>query len=481
MNTAKSKWLLRILPFFYAIFVVFVNVSFELPRGYENNAEQMILARVTADKIFGDESFGGLLVYVNENKRNYLKIEGLPSFTDSFLIINGKPLLQEYSFAEEDVEIYTSQYGVLAKIMSITASTLQTNFWQIALFSKLFAIIFSSFIVFLFLNFFKNRFGSRAMIAMFGIFLLPWFLIFASNFYYLMFTNLVYCLVPFYVFEINRHFSGFPSPTKVMYACYALLTFLYSLAGYNFVTIWIVGALIGIILNRHKFEEGTLNQLFLKVSATIIFAFSSALFLHLNKVRRFSVAEKGESWLSYLIEKKFGVAPNDTSELYRESLSKSPVSVLWEYFTMPIATPWVQSKLPVGLSFLTVGFTILVLCFCVAKRLHNLNEDKASTYLSTAFEILILGLLGAIVWILILRPQSYANSHINAILFFLLMIPCLVGILFSDEKNFQDLFSIYQTERSQTVFRFKLYAIICVIALVFSSATWQLYTQNLTQ
>jgi hypothetical protein len=412
---------------FFVFFTIFnfyyglLFVSVPQIRSYESSAWRMITDRLLANSMFGKGSFGNLLVIFPEQSK---KLSDASS--NSLAVVNGKNMFEFAPRHIDPPEIYTSQFGLLGDLGRIVQSFLHVNELTIYISFSVISVLISSLILARFCCVMSILLGNKAGIGAMATFLTPWPVLFAANFYYSIFGNLVFLLIPGIISDLTR-----PGRCRKRFETYLMIsvmifTFIFSLTNYTYITVWVACLILGLIFvsSDVRITAKTYVQAFL----SLIIGFSFALILHLIRVQNYAESIKQSSWIEYIFRNKVGIAASSVPQQYKNSISKSPLEVLDLYLRESLITPWIQNKLPVLGNFINGYVILLCITSIILIWLRKYGLNSRATKL---FSLNLIAISGPIGWILLMRPHSWDNIQVNYIFTFLPFYPLAVASLLS--------------------------------------------------
>jgi hypothetical protein len=395
-------------------------------RSFESSAWRMIVDRLIINLQEGYWSFNGLPLLISESSKRFVPEEKMPQIVENLGHFNGIQNFGSLTQPNPKFEIYTSQFGLVGDLASVIQFTTKAPIWAISLSLSLLTIFLSSAIASYFVLLVREIFGGKSSLVSALFFLLPWPALFASNYYYSIFANILFLLLPSLVIgRIGSNQAKHSFQSRLLASLF-ILTFAYSLSNYTYVTLWFVNILVGLFLINHKCKIQ--SKLYLQSIATIFIAFIAAFLAHLLRVSSIDLSEKRSTWAVYLVQNKIGFITSPIEPMYLESVKVSFVDLFSRYYDLSLLTPWISSRLPSFFSYLSVGN--LLVCFLVVGVIKILN----SRHLEGLFapQIILVGLLffGPFSWLCLMRPQSWENSQVNVIMLFMPAIPLIAGIIF---------------------------------------------------
>lgn len=400
-------------------------------RSFESSAWRMVIDRLIINLQEGYWSFNGLPVLISETAKKAVPKEQMPLVIENLGYFNGVQNLGSITKPNPNFEVYTSQFGLVGDLASLIQFTTGAPIWSISLSLSFLTIFLSSAIASYFVFLMSEIFGGISSTVSALFFLLPWPALFASNYYYSIFTNILFFLLP--SIAIGRLGSEYITESfhKKFLGSLFILTFVYSLTNYTYITLWFVNTLVGLFIvnRRYKIEL----KLYLQSIATIFIAFIVSFLVHLLRVRNFDLSEKKSSWTVYLVQNKIGFVTGPIDPMYFESIKVNFMELFLRYYEVPLLTPWISAKLPSYFSYFSVGNLISFLCFVGIIRF--MNSRNRGIFLGPHIAIVSLVLFGPFSWLCLMRPQSWENSQVNIIMLFMPAIPLLAAIVFRT-KNF---------------------------------------------
>jgi hypothetical protein len=410
--------------FFFTTFNIYYGLLFlSVPqiRSYESSAWRMITDRLLANSIFGNDSFGSLLVIFPEKVK-----KSSEALSNSLGVVNGKNMFEFDTPEISSPEIYTSQFGLVGDAGRIIQSFLHIDALSVYIIFSIVSILVSSAILARFCCVLSKLLGKKAGLGAMATFLTPWPVLFAANFYYSIFANLVFLLIPGLISDLTQSRRGQKRFETLLMVSVMTFTFMFSLTNYTYITVWVSCLILGLILVSS--QEWIKARTYLKAMGSMVIGFSCALILHLVRVQNYAESIKQSSWVEYIIRNKVGVASSSVPQEYQNSIAKSPLEVFDLYLRESLITPWIQNKWPILGNFMN-GYVFLV--FLTSIVLIWLSRNGLNSRTTKLFRLNLIAISGPIGWILLMRPHSWDNIQVNYIFMFLPFYPLVVASLIS--------------------------------------------------
>ncbi len=415
----NSRFLLFFTIFNFHYFLLYLGVP--QIRSYESSAWRMITDRLLANSIFGNGSFGNLLVIFPEQAK-----KSSETSDNSLRLVNGKDMF-EFRIGDIDPpEIYTSQFGLLADIGKIIQRFLHVEVFTIYVIFSITSILVSSIILARFCCVMSKLLGNKAGLGAMAVFLTPWPVLFAANFYYSIFVNLVFMLIPGLITDLTLSKRSQKTFEAFLMISLVIFTFIFSLTNYTYITVWVACLILGMSLASAEVRITVYT--YVKAIGSMFIGFCCALTLHLERVKDYAESIKQSSWVEYIIRNKVGVTKSSIPQEYQTSIAKSPLEVIDLYLREPLITPWIQNQLPSFGKFVNGYLFLLILVLISAIWLRKNGSYNRATKLIRLNLIAISGPTG---WILLMRPHSWDNLQVNYIFMFLPFYPLAIASLIS--------------------------------------------------
>ena len=454
----NSRFLLffTIFNFYYCL----LFLSIPQIRSYESSAWRMITDRLLANSIFGNGSFGNLLVIFPEQAK-----KSSETSVNSLGLVNGKDM---FEFRTEDIgspEIYTSQFGLVADVGRIIQRFLHVEVFTIYITFSIISILVSSLILARFCCVMSKLLGKKAGLGAMAVFLTPWPVLFAANFYYSIFANLVFMLIPGLITDLTQFKRAQKRFETLLMISVMIFTFIFSLTNYTYITVWVACLILGMSLSSS--EEQITAYTYIKAIGSMFIGFSCALTLHLVRVQNYAESIKQSSWIEYIIRNKVGVARSSIPQEYQNSIAKSPLEVLDLYLRESLITPWIQNQLPSFGKFVNgyLFLLILVLISLIWSRKNGLYIRATKL-----IRLNLIAISGPIGWILLMRPHSWDNLQVNYIFMFLPFYPLAIASLISLRESgpiMLDKLEVKSTEKLNVLVLFGFLILSFCIYLLF--------------
>lgn len=419
--TKQSK-----LSLFFFCYYTFFYLAIPAVRTYESSAWRMITDRFLANDIFGRGSFGGLLVIFPETSK---KISQESLF--SVGTVNARDMFAFGSSSVKDPEIYTSQFGLIGDVGGFLQTYLNVSPFSLYIIFTFVCLALTSTILARIILIFSQNFGRRAALVSLITFLTPWPILHASNFYYTMYLNLAFLIIPIEIRNMLQRKNREEYFQKALWIFLAIFTFFLSLTNYTYVTVWVSCLVIGITISSK--DKQLILRNYLKPIGALGIGLISAIICHLIRVKSYATSIKGTNWIEYVLRNKMGLAHGNIPTEYQESINKSPLDVLDLYLKEPLTTRWLQNKLPDILGYangyLLLAISLVVLLYCVFRKVGPCGR------LVSLGRLNLIAISGPLSWILLMRPHSWDNAHLNYIFLFLPAIPLLFATLLAQLES----------------------------------------------
>lgn len=454
----KLKFIIFFIIFNFYYCLLFLGIP--QIRSYESSAWRMITDRLLANSIFGNGSFGNLLVIFPEQAKK--SSEGS---SNALGVINGKDMFEFGTQGVDSPEIYASQFGLVGDIGGIIQRFLHVDELTIYIIFSIISILVSSLILARFCCVISKLLGNTAGLGAMVIFLTPWPVLFAANFYYSMFANLVFLLIPGLISDFTQSRPGQKRFETLLMISLMMFTFIFSLTNYTYITVWVSCLILGVIIVPS--EERITVKTYVKAMGSMIIGFSCALALHLLRVQNYVDSIKQSSWLEYIIRNKVGVASSSVPQEYQKSIAKSPLEVLDLYLRESLITPWIQNKLPNFAIFINGYVFFLFLASTILILFIKFGLNIRATKL---IRLNLIALSGPIGWILLMRPHSWDNLQVNYIFMFLPFYPLVVASLISLRENSGIMLDDLEIQRTE-----KLNVLVLIGLFIFSFSIYLLF------
>jgi len=425
----SGKLLFRLYALFFLTYYFLLFLAIPQIRNYESSAWRMIVDRLIANQEFGKNSFGNLLVIYPERFK-----ESVESETQGLGIVSGRNMLKLVDNTNTIPEIYTSQFGLIGEF----ASSLQTYFdfsiFEIYIALTCICILFSSLILAKVCIILRDFLGKGTDVLFALCYLGPWAAIFAMNFYYFMFVNLLFMVIPTLIHEFKSRKIAGVSFERILYTTVFSLTLLFTLTNYTYVSVWVSCLVIGLLIVST--ERLIVASVYIKSLIALSLGAGSALILHLIKVSEYARTLKEVSWIEYILRNKIGITGSNIPSEYALSTSKSPFDVVHLYLKEPLLNSIVEEKLHLS-GFTINGYTLLIMLSIVI-CFQKVHRDTISLYVTNVLKLSFISSLGPLTWILIMRPHSWDNVQVNYIFVFMPFVPIVMSVLLDTSDRFNE-------------------------------------------
>jgi hypothetical protein len=424
----SDKVIFRFYAVFFSLYYSIIFLSVAQIRNYESSAWRMIIDRVAANRDFGSDSFGRLLVIYPERYKAWVGIE-----TEGLGVVNGRNMLKLIDHVPTSPEIYVSQFGLIGELASQLESILGFSILQIYTTLSFACILISSFIIAKVCLIFRAFLGKKADVLFAFCFLSPWAVIFAMNFYYFMFANMIFLIIPVLIHELGNRNKLFLSFDNSLFFAVVIFTSVFSLTNYTYVTVWASCLVIGLLIVSADRLISLVS--YIKSFVALVIGVGLGITLHLIKVSEYVKSLKETSWVEYILRNKIGFTGSKISSEYVSSTSKSPFEVMHQYFSVPLLNSMVEERF--HLTFFRInGYLALIFLICVLIY-QRVRYGSPSTYIKNVLKLSFIAALGPLTWIFIMRPHSWDNVQVNYIFIFMPFLPLILSIILNSKNRFE--------------------------------------------
>ena len=443
-NQYSDKVVFRMYALFFSFYYSVVFLCVKQIRNYESSAWRMIIDRVIANQNFGSGSFGRLLVLYPEDYKTWVGSE-----TEGLGLVSGRNMLELIDQGTPTPEIYVSQYGLIGEVASLLAKNLGFSNPQVYLILSFTCILFSSFTVAKVCILFRAYIGKSSDLIFAFCFISPWAAIFAMNFYYFMFANLMYFIIPVLIHEVVKKKKMVLTYDNCLLFAVAAFTFIFSLTNYTYVTVWASCLVMGLLIVSTDRVISWVS--YMKSFVGLIIGISLGLTLHLMKVSEYAKSIKETSWVEYILRNKIGITGSDIPSEYVSSTAKSPFEVLHQYFSVPLLNSMVEDRLHHW--FFTINGYVVGIFLISVLIYQRIQYGPISPYVKNVLKLSFIAALGPLTWIFIMRPHSWDNVQVNYIFIFMPLLPLILSIVLNSKNKLE---SKVNQIRVEQVFRIAL-------------------------
>lgn len=411
-----------------SLVILFCAFSFNIPRIADQNwfqtfqadSDVLIWGRVAASKIEGASSHGGMLGHYHQDSANMMR--QIPQQAD---IYKGNTAPKGWATYEPQIGLQ----GIILSLLDRITPENQDTFWPL----QHYVALFNAAVISLLLVWIASEFGIIAtLIALIGLILSPWLIVFGKSSYWVIGTFFLPFLATAY--HLKRHHPK--NPRLIIFTASLFVAFFAKFAcGYEFITTIVLAAWSCVIYYayRDRWHLRHFIKITLLLGFTSIAAFVATFIINMlqNMLLHEGDWRSGINSIIWHAAVRMGVdtpgIPVNPDFLIGRDASRW--FVIEQYLRGYINGPRISETLALWPpTFLSA---IAILAIITAFKAFNLIKSKSDRdrIMTAAILASWAGLIAPLSWFILAKQHAFIHTHVNYILFYVPFLTLLLALI----------------------------------------------------